>query len=89
MLEAHQLKLEELITCLALEMIGLRKELSKQNDRNNRHKKETFGKKCLKSDTRADDKLGREQEKDDFSDSGSLTLDIPNHQRPIATGLDS
>lgn len=39
---AQLLKFEELIVSLTNEVSSLRKELSKQNDRNNRHNQQTF-----------------------------------------------
>lgn len=39
---AEKSKLQELIVSLTHEVSSLRKELAKQNDRNNRHNKQTF-----------------------------------------------
>lgn len=65
-LQAQLLKFEELIVSLTHEVSSLRKELSKQNDRNNRHNKHTFGKSSLKSGTRNESKPSREEEKQQY-----------------------
>lgn len=72
MLHAQLLKFEELIVSLTNELSSLRKELAKQNDRNNRHNKQTFGKSSLKSGTRQESKPSREEEKQQYSTPDSL-----------------
>lgn len=59
---AEKSKLQDLILSLTNEVSSLRKELAKQNDRNNRHNKQAFGKSSLKSGIREESKLSREEE---------------------------
>lgn len=60
---ADKSKLQEFILSLTNEVSSLRKELAKQNDRNNRHNKHTFGKSSLKFGTRQESNPSREEEK--------------------------
>lgn len=60
---AEKSKLQKLILSLTNEVSFLRKELVKQNDRNNRHNKQTLGKSSLKSGTCEESKPSREEEK--------------------------
>lgn len=59
---AEKSKLQDLILSLTNEVSSLQKELEKQNDRNNRHNKQTFGKSSLKSGTRDESRPSREEE---------------------------
>lgn len=63
-------------------MSSLRKELSKQNDRNNRHNKQTFGKSSLKSSTRDESKPSREEEKQQYSTPDSLAREEADKASP-------
>lgn len=85
-------KLHELITSLTNEVCSLREELAKQNDRNNRHNKHTFGKSSLKSTTQADNKPSREEEKQNYSAPDSLPQEAPasiDDSKVISEPLDS
>ena len=57
---------EELVVKLTAQIDQLQKMVKNLEDRNQRHNKNTFGQKTHKAKKRVDDKLGRDQEKDDY-----------------------
>lgn len=79
---AEKSKFQELIVSLTNEVSSLRNELAKQNDRNNRHNKQTFGKSSFKSGTREESKLSREEEKQQYSTPDSLVREKADKASP-------
>lgn len=65
-------QLRDALSCLSKEIQSLRDELSKQNDRNSRHNRNTFGKKSLKSSSKPDSTPSREEEKQSYTGPDSL-----------------
>ena len=71
---------EELVKRQTEQIEQLQKMIRDLQDRNNRHNKNTFGKRSLKKNKRAEEKPGREEEKEDYDGNH----DTQNHEEKSA-----
>ena len=74
---------EELVRKLTAQIEQLQKMVMDLQDRNNRHNKNTFGKKSLKKNKRVEEKKSREEEKEDYDgkhDNGAQVSENTDNQ---------
>lgn len=76
---------EELVKRQTEQIEQLQKMIRDLQDRNKRHNKETFGKRSLKKNKRAEEKRGREEEKEDYDGSHGDSAQEP---KPSHSQLD-
>lgn len=67
---------EELVRKLTAQIEQLQKMVMDLQDRNNRHNKNTFGKKSLKKNKRAEENCSRDEEKEDYDGKHDVPKDV-------------